>query len=307
MKVKEIVESVRSNHIFMRFGLKKSADAGGRGGVPYLYGFAGFANTPADLKQKDAQWKFFNLNQKSDFVKAVKKVMDDKTFTAASGITIYIDNESLMSKFPDYGEFINMVEKMGGNKVRVEYKPESNSSRKEKGPKRKQSTDKWGDHKAKIDPAEKQTYRYFTVTSNWLMNQLRRNDQVMQYYRPNKKAFVMGPKEFNAFVQAFGKDDIKIVDRFKEDITNEGKYYVQAKTADGEVFKSGKYNTRKEAQDMLWKMSKGNKFKDPVIKSVSETATAGGTSAGGIGGFAVGIGSPNPDSKKKKKSKLIKR
>ena len=38
--------------------------------------------------------------------------------------------------------------------------------------------------------------------------------------------------------------------------------------------------------------------------TVKETATAGGTSAGGIGGFAVGIGTP---PNKKKKTKLIKR
>ena len=40
-------------------------------------------------------------------------------------------------------------------------------------------------------------------------------------------------------------------------------------------------------------------------KGTNETATAGGTSAGGVAGFAVGIGSPDP--KKKKKSKLIRR
>lgn len=251
MKVNEVLESNRANHIFMRFGLKKPIG----GGSPYIVGYAGFSNTPADLKHKDAQWKFHNLSDKADYVKAVKKIMSDDTFTRASGVTIYVDNKSLLDKYPGYGEFIDTVSQMGGKKVQVEYKPDPEGEKREKGPKRKQPTGKWGDPNAKIDPAEKQTTRYFTVTSNWLMNQLRRNDRVMQYYRPNKKAFVMGPKEFNAFVKAFGKDDIKIIDRFKEDF--------------------------------------------------EETATAGGTSAGGVGGFAVGIGSPDP--KKKKKSKLIKR
>jgi predicted acylesterase/phospholipase RssA len=50
-----------------------------------------------------------------------------------------------------------------------------------------------------------------------------------------------------------------------------------------------------------------------VIRSINETATAGGTSAGAIAGsgFAMGIGSTeratNPTKKKKIKSKLIKR
>ena len=240
----------------MRFGLKKPiSTVAGDDAKSYIVGYAGFANSPAELKHGEAQWKFHNLQKKEDFVKAIKKIMADKTFTAASGVTIYVDSKSLLKKYPAYGEFIDMIEKMGGSKVEVEYKPDPEGEKKEKGPKRKRSTDKWGDPDAKVDPAQQQTYRYFTVTSPRLMNQLRRNDGVMQYYRPNRKAFVMGPKEFDAFVKAFGREDIKIVDKFKEEF--------------------------------------------------EETATAGGTSAGGVAGFAVGIGSPDP--KKKKKSKLIKR
>jgi hypothetical protein len=244
-------------HIYMRFGLKKAIAAAG-GEDTYIVGYAGFANSPAELKHGEAQWKFYNLNKKEDFVKAIKKIMADKTFTAASGVTIYIDSQSLLKKYPGYGEFIAMIEKMGGSKVEVEYKPDPEKEKSEKGPSRKKSTDKWGDPDAKVDPAQQQTYRYFTVTSPRLMNQLRRNDRVMQYYRPNRNAFVMGPKEFDAFVKAFGREDIKIVDRFKEEI--------------------------------------------------EETATAGGTSAGGIAGFAVGIGSPDPKKKKKKsETTMIKR
>jgi hypothetical protein len=256
MKIQDIVESKRANNIFMRFGVKKPVAAvAGEDANPYVVGYAGFANTPADLKHADAQWKFHNLQKKEDFVKAIKKMMADKTFTAASGVTIYVDNKAMLNKFPGYGEFIAMIEKMGGGKVDVEYKPDSDREKPEKGAGKKRTVGQWADPDAKIEPAEKQTTRYFSVTSPRLMSQLRRNDRIMQYYRPNRNAFVMGPKEFDAFVKAFGRDDIKIVDRFKEE--------------------------------------------------VEETATAGGTSAGGIAGFAVGIGSPDP--KKKKKSKLIRR
>ena len=210
-----------ARNIFMRFGLKKPiSTVAGADADPYLVGFAGFANTPADVKFADAKWKFFNLKKKEDFVNAVKKMMADKTFTAAGGVTIYVDN-SLFKKFPAYGDFLSMVSRMGGDKIRVEFKPESDDEGGEKGAGKKRVKAKWADPDAKVDPAEKQTTRYFTVTSPWLMNQLRRNDRVMQYYRPNKNAFVMGPKDFNAFVQAFGKDDIKIIDKFKEEISIE--------------------------------------------------------------------------------------
>ena len=389
MKILDITESKRANNIFMRFGLKKPiSTVAGDDAKPYIVGYAGFANSPAELKHGEAQWKFHNLNRKEDYVKAIKKIMADKTFTAAGGVTIYVDSKSLLKKYPAYGEFIDMIEKMGGSKVEVEYKPDPEGEKKEKGPKRKRSTDKWGDPDAKVDPAQQQTYRYFTVTSPRLMNQLRRNDGVMQYYRPNKKAFVMGPKEFDAFVKAFGREDIKIVDRFKEDIELDeafpaipliiagakaaapalarqgarilagsgravaatpgavaqvGRGVGAAGTGVGvgaaglavnDVVQMAKQGVESlvpliesilgsEALQRILSFSSqyglpilatvavlygGKKVIDFLRKkgeSIEETATAGGTSAGGVAGFAVGIGSPDP--KKKKKSKLIKR
>ena len=207
-----------ANNIFMRFGLKKPiSTVAGADADPYLVGFADFANTPADVKFADAKWKFNNLKKKEDFVNAVKKMMADKTFTAAGGVTIYVDN-MLFKKFPGYGDFLGMVSKMGGDKIRIEYKPDSDDEGGEKGAGKKRVKAKWADPDAKVDPAEKQTTRYFTVTNPQLMNQLRRSDKVMQYFRPNKNAFVMGQKEFDAFTRAFGRDDIKIVDKFREEV-----------------------------------------------------------------------------------------
>lgn len=246
------------SHIYMRFGLKKPVSAVAGDDAPsYIVGYAGFAATPSALKHGEAQWKFHNLKSKEDFVKAAKKILSDDTFTAASGITVYVDNRSLLNKFSGYGEFIDMIERMGGNKIQVEYKPDPEKQKGEKGSTKKREPKKWGDPDAKVDVPDKQTYRYFSVTNPRLMSQLRQNDRVMQYYRPNRNAFVMGPREFDAFVKAFGREDIKIVDRFKEEI--------------------------------------------------EETATAGGTSAGGIAGFAVGIGSPDPKKKKNRKKTMIKR
>ena len=207
-----------AGNIFMRFGAKKPVSTvAGADADPYMVGFADFANTPADVKFADAKWKFYNLNKKEDFVNAIKKMMADKTFTAAGGVTIYVDN-SLMNKFPAYGEFLKMVQKMGGDKIRVEFKPQSDDDDSEKGAGKKRVKAKWANPRDEYDTPEKQTTRYFTVTSPRLMSILRRNDRVMQYFRPNKNAFVMGPKEFDAFVQAFGQDDIKIVDKFREEI-----------------------------------------------------------------------------------------
>jgi hypothetical protein len=365
MKVFDIVESKKENHIFMRFGLKKPVAAvAGEDARSYIVGYAGFANTPADLRHGEAQWKFYNLDKKEDFVKAVKKIMTDDTFTKASGITFYVDVKSLLKKYPGYGEFIAMIERTGGEKFSVEYKPDSDREKPEKGAGKKRTVGQWADPDAKVEPAEKQTTRYFSVTSPRLMSQLRRNDRIMQYYRPNRNAFVMGPKEFDAFVKAFGRDDIKIVDRFKEEIeVNEALPLIPlviagARSAAPQLGKigarmiarsgravvarpvatgvgAGAALTGKALHDKIndvfgpgaalkaWKFASQHGLKilaavailyggKKVInflrkkgKEVKETATAGGTSAGGIAGFAVGIGSHDP--KKKKKSKLIRR
>jgi hypothetical protein len=230
MKIHDILENTvleldrdeklkSANNIYMRFGLKKPVAAVlGAADKPYVVGYAGFANSPAELKHAEAKWKFYNLNKKEDFVNAIKKMMADKTFTAAGGVTIYIDSPGMLKKYPSFGEFISMAEKTGGDKIRVEYKPESDNDDDEKGPGKKRVKAKWANPRDEYDIPAQQTTRYFTVTNPRLMTQLRRNDRVMQYYRPNKNAFVMGPKEFDAFVKAFGRDDIKIVGRFKEEI-----------------------------------------------------------------------------------------
>jgi hypothetical protein len=208
-----------ANNIFMRFGVKNPiSTVAGQDADPYVVGYAGFANTPADVKFSDAKWKFYNLNRKEDFVGAIKKMMADKTFTAAGGVTIYVDSKGMLKKFPAYGDFIAMVSRMGGDKIRVEFKPDPEDGDSEKGAGKKRVKAKWANPRDEYDTPDPTTTRYFQVTSPRLMSMLRRNDRVMQYYRPNRNAFVMGQKDFAAFVQAFGKDDIKIVDKFREDV-----------------------------------------------------------------------------------------
>lgn len=241
----------------MRFGLKKPVAAvAGEDAKSYIVGYAGFSNTPADLKHGEAQWKFHNLNRKEDFVKAIKKIMSDDTFTKASGVTIYVDSKSLLKKYPGYGEFIDMIERMGGGKIEVEYKPDPDREKAEKGAGKKRVQGQWADPDSKVDPAEKQTTRYFTVTSPRLMSQLQRNDRVMQYYRPNRKAFVMGPKEFDAFVKTFGRDDIKIVDRFREEMeetTTAGAIASSMGNGNGFVNGIGSFDPKKKKKSKLIK------------------------------------------------------
>ncbi len=265
MQVNQIVELDRvekektAGNIFMRFGVKKPLAAAGGSDTPYLVGYAGFVPSAADLKFADAKWKFYNLKSKDDLTAAIKKMLADKTFTAARGVTIMVDAPGLANKFPHLGEFLGWVEKASNGKVKVEYKEKEKSDKVDnkvtvKGQKKTKEPQSWGSADAKVEPAAKKVTRHFTVTSPMLMNTLRRNERVMKYFKPNSNEFVMGPKEFQAFVNAFGRDDIKITKKFTEEI--------------------------------------------------GESATAGGTSAGGIGGFAVGIGTPPA---KKKKTKLIKR
>lgn len=261
MQVNQIVELDRAEkektagNIFMRFGVKKPIAAAGGSETPYLVGYAGFVPSASDLKFADAKWKFYNLKSKEDLTAAIKKMLADKTFTAARGVTISVDAPSLANKFPHLGEFLGWVEKASNGKVKVEYKEKEKTDKVDnkvsvKG-KKKADPGSWGSSDARVEPAAKKVTRHFTVTSPMLMNTLRRNERVMKYFKPNSNEFVMGPKEFQAFVNAFGRDDIKITKKFTEEVV--------------------------------------------------ETATAGGTSAGGVASVFTPVG------QKKKKTKLIKR
>lgn len=211
-----------AGNIFMRFGVKKPIATAGGGDEPYLVGYAGFANTPVDLKFADAKWKFYNLKSKEDLVNAIKKMLADKTFTAAGGVTINIDTPSLANRFSYLGEFLDWVERASNGKVKVEYKEKEKSDKVDnkisvKG-KKKAPDASWGSADARVEPAAKKVTRHFTVTSPRLMGILRKNDRVMQYFKPNANEFVMGPKDFDAFVKAFGRDDIKITKKFSEEV-----------------------------------------------------------------------------------------
>ena len=228
MQVNQIIELDRvekektAGNIFMRFGIKKPIAAAGGSDEPYLVGYAGFVPSAADLKFADAKWKFYTLKSKDDLTASIKKMLADKTFTAARGVTISIDAPGLASRFPHLGEFLGWVEKASNGKVKVEYKEKEKTDKvdnkvtvkgKKKGP-----DGSWGSADARVEPAAKKITRHFTVTSPRLMSTLRRNDRVMQYFKPNANEFVMGPKEFQAFVTAFGRDDIKITKKFTEEI-----------------------------------------------------------------------------------------
>lgn len=211
-----------ANNIFMRFGVKKPIAAAGGSDEPYLVGYAGFVPKASDLKFADAKWKFYNLKSKEDLVNAIKKMLADKTFTAAGGVTISVDTPSLANRFSHLGEFLGWVERASNGKVKVEYKEKEKSDKVDnkvtvKG-KKKASDASWGSADARVEPAAKKVTRHFTVTSPRLMGILRKNDRVMQYFKPNSNEFVMGPKDFDAFVKAFGREDIKITKKFSEDI-----------------------------------------------------------------------------------------
>jgi predicted RNA binding protein YcfA (HicA-like mRNA interferase family) len=55
-----------------------------------------------------------------------------------------------------------------------------------------------------------------------------------------------------------------------EEVDLDEKYQVVAKTKDGETFKSGVYHTKDKAQDMHWKLAKGNKHNSVETVKVDE-------------------------------------
>lgn len=61
---------------------------------------------------------------------------------------------------------------------------------------------------------------------------------------------------------------MKWFDEFKKQLDE--KYQVVAKTKTGETFKSGVYDTKDKAQDMHWKLAKGNKHKSVETVKVDE-------------------------------------
>jgi len=228
---KESLDEAQTGDVYMRFKVKQPLDK--NRGKPTLMAFAGFANTPAELTLDTAKMNFNVLNKKQDIVNAIKKVIGDKLFIGAEKVVIYNDGAVNPKKFPQYGEFLDWVQKFGKEKVKIVDKPESDAEDGEKGPGKKRVKQKWANPKDYKDD-KTETTKYFTIDNARLMKFLQKSaPTIMQAYRPAAKQFVMEPAQYKAFrnwmrspdvVSKFGDTNVK-VDKSKSFSQSVGKEF----------------------------------------------------------------------------------
>jgi hypothetical protein len=159
------------------------------------------------------------LTKKEDIIKAIKTVLGDKVFVGAKDMTIYIDRP-LGKMFPHFDEFIAWVRQFGKEKVKLEYKPDSDTKgEKGIGKKRLPKGHAASADKNYFDP-ETATTKYFSIDNQRLMKFLRtKAPQIMNSFRPNLNLFVMDQDQYVKFrkwlssepvVSKFGGTDVKI-------------------------------------------------------------------------------------------------
>lgn len=188
-------ESQNGNVVYLRFGVKKAIKTK----KPLLVGWAGFANTPEDLKFSTAERNYGTTHDLTSLIKIVRELAQDKVFVNANSIQIYLTSESITEKFPQLGELISWAKKIGNDTITVKYKPvdDDNAPPSSSGKKRvkygKVNAKKW------TDPLYDYT-TYFTLGNKRLIKFIRESaPSIWKAYRPNRKMFVMEPKQYKAF------------------------------------------------------------------------------------------------------------
>jgi len=267
MNIRQIIETLeeaQTGDVYMRFKVVPPLDK--NKAKPTLMAYAGFANTPAELTLDGSKMQFRVLPKKSDIVNAIKKVIGDKTFIGAEKVVIYNDGAVNPKKFPQYGEFLDWVQKFGKEKVKIVDKPESDDEDGEKGPGKKRVKQKWANPKDYKDD-KTETTKYFTIDNARLMKFLQKSaPTIMQAYRPAAKQFVMEPAQYKAFrnwmrspdvVSKFGDTNVK-VDKSKSFSQSVGREFEHMEDASpdeevdeiwGFARKSNKRNTYKKKKE----------------------------------------------------------
>src|SRR6056297_1555517 len=203
--------------VYMRFRDRETPS-----GDSYLTAFAGFANSPAELKMDSASRKYMKLTTKEDIIKAVKDVKNDKVFVGAKDITVFVDNPMLSKKYDHFDEALDVLEKFGKQQgITVQYKDQDPTKKREKGSGKKRLPKGHAKSAMKnYKDAESEKTTYFTIDNNRLMKFLRtKAPQIMNSFRPNLGMFVMDQKQYRSFrnwlrseavVARFGETGVRV-------------------------------------------------------------------------------------------------
>ena len=217
--------STPTGHIFMRFGFKKTGsgklDDEGKPET-YLVGWAGFGQSPAQVRYGNARVKFDALTSASDLVHAVKEVLGDtefgKVFISAKTLEVVpIDGA------PSYlSKFFSWVDREGGERIKLWEKPEAWEPEKKddkveiKGRKRKINPMLGKKVRDRGEPAGTKKTVTFTVGSRFY-REIQNNLPNIMKYRGPEGTFVMPSEIFAAFRQQaeakFPFADIKVQNR----------------------------------------------------------------------------------------------
>ena len=184
---------------------------------PYIYltAYAGFANSPMELKQADALRNFNNLKSGEDIVNMIKSIFNDKLFLSAKTVTVYDElTDAQANRQPFLNQFFNWVSRNGGERINIVYKEPSEGGPNLKRP-RKKNPNK-GRKIRDIPQGETKKTVTFSVGSRFYREIQNNLPNIMKYRGPNG-TFVMPSEIFSAFKQQaeakFPFADIKVQNR----------------------------------------------------------------------------------------------
>jgi hypothetical protein len=184
---------------------------------PYIYltAYAGFANSPMELKQADALRNFNNLKSGEDIVNMIKSIFNDKLFLSAKTVTVYDElTDAQANRHPFLNQFFNWVSRNGGERINIIYKEPGEGGPNLKRP-RKKNPNK-GRKIRDIPQGETKKTVTFTVGSRFYREIQNNLPNIMKYRGPNN-TFVMPNDIFMAFKKQaeakFPFADIKVQNR----------------------------------------------------------------------------------------------
>jgi hypothetical protein len=222
MQILEFINEISTptGTIYIRFRERMGdapISAKGADKEPYIYltAYAGFANSPMELKQADALRNFNNLKSGEDIVNMIKSIFNDKLFLSAKTVTVYDElTDAQANRQPFLNQFFNWVSRNGGERIKIVYKEPGEGGPNLKRP-RKKNPNK-GRKIRDIPQGETKKTVTFSVGSRFYREIQNNLPNIMKYRGPNG-TFVMPSEIFAAFKQQaeakFPFADIKVQNR----------------------------------------------------------------------------------------------
>lgn len=228
MKIFEFISEITKpvGAIYLRFKVRMAdvppnASREEKRKAMYLTAFTGFANDPSELTAANARLRFMKLTSMNDIVKMIKDIMADKTFISAKSMTIYMDlPNSAYQLFPYLQEFVSWVSKNGGDRIKIEWKPEGEDDDEEKLKKKRKPNPNAGLKQVDYDPADPRYTIHFTVSDRFY-NAIRKNMPNLMQYKGAGQEFRMPKELFDKFrdaaQQRFGDIGLKVLKKAHTD------------------------------------------------------------------------------------------